>query len=112
MFELRFDSKNLAVMNGIVACSPSSRTFLFYDDLKLFGEKNNIATESLQVEVTLLHKIIPDKWDINSTVSFRNYLYSSQPAYESIFKLTNIALTIAVTSAECERSFSTLIAKH
>lgn len=104
----RFDGKNLAIMNGIAACSPSSRKFLAYDDLKLFAENYNIATDSLEVEVVLLSRIVPGQSDIDSLVSFRNYLYSSQPAYESVFKLTQIALTIAVTSAECERSFSTL----
>ena len=99
--ELRFDSKNVVVMNGIAACSPSSRMFLSYPNLKLFAEYYNISTDNLQVEVALLS-------DINTTVSFRNYLYSSQPAYESVFKLLQITLTIAVTSAECERSFSTL----
>ena len=104
----RIDGKNLAIMNGIAACSPSSCKFLAYDDLKLFAENYNIATESLEVEVALLSRIVPGRLDIDSLVSFRNYLYSSQPAYESVFKLTQIALTIAVTSAECERSFSTL----
>ncbi len=106
--EIRFDRYNLSVMNGIAACSPSSTMFLSYDQLKVFADNYNISTDSLQVEVDLLSKIIPGKSDIDSTVSFRNYLYSSQPAYESVFKLVQIALTIAMTSAKCERSFSTL----
>ena len=106
--ELHFDSKNVVVMNGIAACSPSSRMFLSYPDLKLFPENYNISTNNLQVEVALLSKVIGNKPNINTTVSFRNYLYSSQPAYDSVFKLSQIALTIAVTCAECERSFSTL----
>ena len=41
--ELRFDSKNVVVMNGIAACSPSSRMFLSYPNLKLFAEYYNIS---------------------------------------------------------------------
>ena len=71
--ELRFDSKNVVVMNGIAACSPSSCMFLSYPNLKLFAEYYNISTDNLQVEVALLSKVIPNKSDINTTVSFRNY---------------------------------------
>ncbi len=55
-----------------------------------------------------MSSVVPGRSDISSLASFRSYLYSSQPAYGSIFKLTQIALTIAVTSAESERSFSSL----
>lgn len=107
--ETRFDDKNIVIMNGIAACSPKSNTFLHYDDLRMFAESYNISTDSLEVEVSLLSKLaIPNRTDISTLNSFRNYLYSSQPAYESIFKLAQISLTIAVTSAECERSFSSL----
>ena len=43
--------KNVVVMNGIAACSPSSCMFLSYPDLKLFTENYNISTNNLQVEV-------------------------------------------------------------
>uniref|UniRef100_A0A1X7VH27 HAT C-terminal dimerisation domain-containing protein n=1 Tax=Amphimedon queenslandica TaxID=400682 RepID=A0A1X7VH27_AMPQE len=36
------------------------------------------------------------------------YLLSSQPAYATVWNLVQIALTITVTSAESERSFSSL----
>ena len=106
--ENRFDDKNMIIMNGIAACCPASNRFLRYEDLKRFADSYNISTDGLEVEVSLLRKVVPDRSDISSLASFRNYLYSSRPAYESIFKLTQIALTIAVTSAECERSFSSL----
>ena len=105
---LHFDDKNIVIMKGIAACSPPSSSFLSYEDLKPFVENYNTATDTLQVEVTLLNNTVTKKSKIKSMVAFRNYLYSSQPAYKSIFQLTQIALTIAVTSAECERSFSTL----
>lgn len=43
-----------------------------------------------------------------SLVDFRRYLSSCLPAYETLFQLSQIAMTIAVTSAESERSFSAL----
>ena len=45
---------------------------------------------------------------LDSLVAFRRYLHSGLPAYNTLFQLTQIALTIAVTSAESERSFSAL----
>ncbi len=104
----RFDNKNLLIMKGIAACSPSSSTFLSYEDLKPFAERYDLVTQSLQVELSLVSTAIANKPDIKSLVAFRNYLYSSQSAYKSIFQMAQIALTIAVTSAECERSFSSL----
>ena len=95
-------------MKGIAACSPSSSTFLSCKDLEQFAEEYTIETETIQVEASLLSNVTANKPDINSMADFRNYLYSSQPAYKSILKLVHIALTIAVTSAECERSFSSL----
>ena len=84
--ETRCDDKNMIIMSVIAACSPTSNRFIWYEDMKRFA----------------------DRPDISSLACFCNYLYSSQPAYESIFKLTQIALTIAVMSAECERSFFSL----
>ena len=44
----------------------------------------------------------------DSLAMFSKYLHSCQPAYSTLYYLTQIALTIAVTSVEAERSFSAL----
>ena len=47
---------------------------------------------------------------IDSLTSSGNYLYLCRPAFNTLYQLAQIALTIAVTSAESEWSFSAL--KH
>ena len=72
-----------------------------------FSEKYGIAGTSLEVEVNLV-KQLGLTTTLDSLVAFRKYLHSCQPAYNTLYQLAHISLTIAVTSAESEQSFSTL----
>ena len=62
-----------------------------------------VSHPQLQVESHVSDTTIGD-----TLASFRSYLYSCRPAYSILHQLTQIALTIAVTSVESERSFSAL----
>ena len=84
----RFNNSNILIMKGIAACTPSSSTFLCYEDLELLAKEYNIQTDALQVEVSLVSNALTNKPEINSLANFRNYLYSSQPAYSYLFQLT------------------------
>ena len=101
----RFHEQNSAILNGISACTPSNSNFLCLDDLEAFAEKYDIAATSLQVEVDLIKQRLTTD---DSLAMFFKYLHSCQPAYSTLYHLTQIALTIAVTSVEAERSFSAL----
>ena len=81
----RFNNSNILIMKGIAACTPSSSTFLCYEDLELLAKEYNIQTDALQVEVSLVSNALTNKPEINSLANFRNYLYSSQPAYSYLF---------------------------
>uniref|UniRef100_A0A1X7TJC3 HAT C-terminal dimerisation domain-containing protein n=1 Tax=Amphimedon queenslandica TaxID=400682 RepID=A0A1X7TJC3_AMPQE len=95
-------------MRGIASCTPAASNFLSLQDLKSFSEIYNIPTEpNLEIEVRLI-KALPKGTIGDSLASFRNYLYSCKPAYHTLHELAQIALTIAVTSVESERSFSAL----
>ena len=65
------------------------------------------AESDLTVEIELV-KRLPEVSNVDSLVSFRQYVYSFRPAYSTLCLLAQIAMTIAVTSAESERSFSTM----
>ena len=105
----RFDNKNLVVMNGVSSCSPSSSTFLSLYELEEFAEAYNVDTASLEVECSLVKRaLFLSSCEISSLAEFVYYLFSRQPSYETLRELVQIALTIAVTSAEGERSFSAL----
>lgn len=104
----RFDNKNL-VMKGVSSCSPSSSTFLSLHELEEFAEAYNVDNASLEVECSLVKRALSlFSCEVSSLAEFGYYLFSRQPSYETLRELVQIALTIAVTSAEGERSFSAL----
>ena len=65
--------------------------------------------QTLEVECRLL-KILFSQFhpDVTSLANLGSYLLVRQPAHPTVSELVRIALTIAVTSTESERSFSTM----
>ena len=59
------------------------------------------------MEVALVSRVASLN-SIRTTVDLGRYLHSCLPAYRNLYDTVQIALTIAVSSAECERSFSSL----
>lgn len=110
LYELnaRFQDSNLVIMKGVSACTPTSSNFLLCTDLDSFAEMYAVDTRTLEVEVNLVKTVLESQSTVNTLAIFRSYLHSCQPAYNTLYLLTKIALTIAVTSAESERSFSAL----
>ena len=104
----RFEDQNIDVLRGIAACTPKSTNFLSIEDLQSFCEMYGVqAGNDLKIEVELV-KRLPETSSMDSLGSFRRYLSSFRPAYSTLCHLAQIAMTIAVTSAESERSFSAL----
>ena len=104
----RFCSQNIIIMNGISSCTLGSTMFLSITDLKAFDNEYAIDVRSLDVEYSLIKVAMTHcEKEISSLAAFGQYL-KFQPAYSTHRKLVQIALTIAVISAESERSFSTL----
>ena len=114
LYELnhRFQSQNTSILKGVSALTPTASNFLCLADLEAFAEQYGIITgNQLQIEVNLVKQMTGMSrmtLTLESLVAFRSYLQSCQPAYTILFKMTQIALTVAVTSAESERSFSAL----
>ena len=102
----RFDDQNIDLLRGISVCTPKSSNF---EDLRSFSEMYGVKAgeNDLKVEVELV-KRLPVTSTMDSLTSFISYLYSCQPSYSTLCQLAQIAMTIAVTSAESERSFSAL----
>ncbi len=103
----RFNRSNILVLKGVSSCSPSSSTFLSFQEMKPFCLMYGIDVSTLEVEVGLLSRV-DELGNLANTADFGCYLHSCLPAYHTIYQAVQIALTIAVTSAECERSFSSL----
>ena len=65
----------------------------------------------MEVECSLLkHQFCHSttRQEISSLADFGGYLISRLPAHHTVCDLVRVALTIAVTSTESERSFSTM----
>lgn len=109
-FDKRF-SDNSNIINGISALNPEFLTFLSYDILIPLAKVYSYDVESLKSELNILLKgiqryEIKNKSKINKIFLFYEFLYSYQIAFSETFKLCSIAITIPVSSAACERTFS------
>lgn len=105
----RFDARNILIMKGVSSCTPSSATFLCLSDLTEFARAYAIDIRSFEIECSLLRQTLSTtKPDITTLASFGSYILSRLPAYSILYEIVRVALTIAVTSAESERSFSTM----
>lgn len=109
-FDKRF-SDNSNIINGISALNPESITFLSYDTIIPFAKAYSCDVGNLKSELNILLKSIQryeikNKSKISNIFLFYEFLNSYQIAFSETFKLCSIAITIPVSSAACERTFS------
>ena len=95
--ERRFSDKNLMHMRAIQACAPGSPHFL---------EANHIAP--LADSYGLDKSALPMECSNNEVIDVLRELSPLRTAFPVLVKSIQIALTIAVSTAHCERSFSAL----
>lgn len=103
----RFDKKNLEIMKAIQSCSPQSDAFLKYEKLYPLALQYGLDVDLLKVECHLAKHTFKDK-DIETINNFLKEVSALEPAFPTLNKLMQIALTIVVSTASCERSFSSL----
>ena len=103
----RFDSKNVEIMCGIQACNPTSNDFLSVPMLISFAELYGFDTAVLEMEATLAKLTLQPK-NLEHTSEVLLALFPLKDAFPQLTKSVRIALTIAVSTAQCERSFSSL----
>ena len=108
LFELkrRFTNKNKDIMRALQACNPTSSTFLDPQHLEpLINtyclDMNLVKLESPVAKRTLAKKDIQEISDVIELALLK-------AAFPVLVHLLQIAMTISVSSAQCERSFSTL----
>ena len=105
----RFTSRNMEVMKAVQACSPLSSKFLDADYLKPLTENYSIDHPTLLMEAKLAKRTLTSKLKEMETIS--DVLLQLQPlkeAFPTLVRLLQIAMTICVSSAQCERCFSAL----
>ena len=103
----RFDEKNIEIMKAIQACHPHSSNFLHTSDLKPLIDNYHLDEDSIAVEVSMATHMLSAK-ELSHTSEVLVFLTSLPRAFPNIIRLFRIALTISVSTAECERSFSAL----
>lgn len=103
----RFDSKNLQIMKAVQACSPGSSNFLRAEDLCVLAEAYDIDADAVTLEARLAQASLKGK-DMDNLGHVLHELAPLKAAFPCLTTVIHIALTFAVSSATCERSFSAL----
>ena len=104
--ERRFSNSNLDLMRSVDACNPLSPNFLDSYLLSLLASLYNICTEQLPTECLLAKTVLKDK-DTETLFDPYTHFLPLQAPFPTINKLMHVALTLLVSMAQCERSFST-----
>ena len=105
--ERRFSETGLGIMKAVQACSPNSTHFLEVSALNDMASLYDLNTDILSTECQLTVRTLAGK-DLESVMDVYSHLRPHQAAFPTLTKLIRIALTLAVSSATCERSFSAL----
>ena len=94
-------------MRTIQCCNPNSTYFLNVDYLLPLIEAYNLSKDSLSAECLIAKRTLNGK-DVCSVSDVLKEIIPLNTAFPDLIKVLQIALTIVVTTAECERSFSCL----
>lgn len=103
----RFSEASCAVFCGISALCPGGQTFLSEEPLNAFAKAYSVKQSDLKHEIPLVKKLLTKEPEQPATVmQFLSFLCPYKAAFDCLYRLLLIAVTLPVTSASCERSFS------
>ena len=107
----RFGEKNIVRMQGVTSLWPTSSSFLDEDQLVAFAKLFNVNTDCLRCEIATFHHLLKRK-DKNDhpkgLLQMLSYLESLKEAFSELHRIVLIACTLPVSTAECERNFSSM----
>ena len=107
----RFGEKNIVRMQGVTSLWPTSSSFLDEDQLVAFAKLFNVNTDCLRCEIATFHHLLKRK-DKNDhpkgLFQMLSYLESLKEAFSELHRIVLIACTLPVSTAECERNFSSM----
>ena len=106
----RFSKKSCEIFNGIAALCPEQQSFLCEQDLIQFAVAYSVNPDDLKYEIPLIKKLLTKEpqQQPKTIMQFLSLLLllSYKAAFDCLFKLLLIAVTLPVTSTSCKRSFS------
>ena len=104
----RFSANNIDLFNSLDAFNPQSPHFLNFSLISSFASLYGIASDDdLITECRLATRTFSTK-ELESVSSVYTDLLQLQAVFPTLKKLFQIALTLVVSTAHCERSFSAL----
>uniref|UniRef100_A0A3P8SAP0 HAT C-terminal dimerisation domain-containing protein n=1 Tax=Amphiprion percula TaxID=161767 RepID=A0A3P8SAP0_AMPPE len=99
-------------MQGVQALNPSSPSFLREEAVLLFAEAYDSNIEDLKHELHQTRRILDrkkvEKESPTTLMEFTQFLDPYQDVFYEMFRLCKIVVVLPVSSASCERSFSSL----
>ena len=104
----RFSDKNLKHMRAVQAFSPNSTQFLDPSRLGTLADSYGLDKSTLVMECSLARHTLDVRNLEGGVMAVLCELSPLKTAFPLLIKLIQIALTIAVSTASCERSFSAL----
>ena len=109
LFELkqRFTDKNEDIMRGVQACNPTPSTFLDPKYLEPLVSTYCLDMDLVKLKFPVAKRTLAKK-DIQEISDVIIELAPFKAAFPVLVHVLQISMTISVSSAQCERSFSTL----
>ena len=98
-------------MRGITSLCPSSSSFLDEDSLVAFAQLFNANSCILPCEVATFKHLLERKEKRErpgNLLEMQAYLQKLKEAFFELHRITHIVCTLPVSSAECERNFSSM----
>lgn len=111
--EKRFSKSSIQIMKGIQGLNPASDVFLREDVVVLLAEAYGSNVQDLENELKQAQRLFAryKEHETNSPSSLIDLVKCLEPFKEvmcELYRLCKIAAVLPVSTAECERSFSTL----
>lgn len=105
--ESRFSDLGKSLMKALQSCSPKSKSFLDYSSLQPIIDHYKLSNDDIKVELIHAKELLRGKL-LDSISDVIDKLLPLHVAFPNLLKQLQIALTLSVTSAACERTFSSL----
>lgn len=108
----RFSPETCGVLQGTCALNPKHKSFLSMEVLLPMAQHYGVTSENLAAEMHQFRRLLTMKEQQGQTVATTQdllaFLQPDKDSFPDLHRMISISITIPVTSAACERSFSCL----
>ena len=105
----RFCEENMEIFRSLSALDPTSENFLDFDIILPLARQYNLNLEDVKMETRQAKRMLQRSGvGFETLEEFVKYLKPLEMAFCELIKAARIAITLPVSTAGCERSFSKL----